>query len=63
MKLLALFVTILGVVAVVNGQAEEKSKNTNHNVIVIGANKGAPAPADGTAQPAANPRPQYPHAL
>ncbi|XP_016952298.1 accessory gland-specific peptide 57Da [Drosophila biarmipes] len=50
MKFLAIFVTLLVVVAVVHGQDSGRSKNTNQNVIVIGQNKGAApaaAPADG----------------
>lgn len=49
MKFLALFVTLLVVLALVSAQ---KSQNTNHNVIVIGAKKPGAAPA---APPAAAP--------
>ncbi|EDW98697.1 uncharacterized protein Dyak_GE10659 [Drosophila yakuba] len=44
MKFLGLFVTLLVVLAMVNGQ-QAKAKNTNHNVIVIGGKKPAAAPS------------------
>ncbi|XP_043654134.1 accessory gland-specific peptide 57Da [Drosophila teissieri] len=44
MKFLALFVTLLVVLAMVNGQKPSKT-NTNHNVIVIGGKKPAAAPS------------------
>ncbi|EDW45041.1 accessory gland-specific peptide 57Da [Drosophila sechellia] len=52
MKFLALFVTLLVVLALVSGQ---KSQNTNHNVIVIGKKPGAAPAAAPAAPPAAAP--------
>ncbi|XP_016969664.1 accessory gland-specific peptide 57Da [Drosophila rhopaloa] len=53
MKFLALLVTLVCAAAIVSGE----SKNTNHNVIVIGKQAGAGAPAAAGAAPAAAPGP------